>query len=127
MEISYQEATLHAGRSTAHPFLSALKKIWISDPGLMTQLLLTVPVILGGVALNLSALQWVLVGLVTFTFLLAGVFRTAALLQVKRETGLSSFQVSRIKCMGNAIVVVTAGISLLTYLLIFVPKITALL
>ncbi len=127
MEISYQEVTLHARRNTPHPVLSGLKKIWTSDPGLMSQLLLTLPVILGGVALRLSALQWVLVGLVTLAFLLAGIFRTAALLQLKRDNGFSSFQVSRIKCMGNALVAVTAGISTLTYLLIFVPKITALL
>ena len=72
-------------------------------------------------------MQWLLVVLVTLLFLVAGVCRTAAILQVKNDASLSAFQIARIKALGNILVTVTAGISLFTYLLIFVPKIIQLL
>jgi diacylglycerol kinase len=112
--------------STQH-VLNGVRKVFVSDPGLTLQLLLTLGLIAGGIALQLTALQWVLVGFVTFLFLMAGVFRRATLLQISRDQSISSFQVSRIKCMGNAIVTIMAGISLLTYLMVFIPKITPLL
>ncbi len=74
--------------------------------------------------MQLNTIQWVLVVLVTLLFIVAGVFRRAALLQVERQASLSDFHQGRIRSMGNAIVMLTAGISLLTYLLIFVPRIT---
>jgi hypothetical protein len=63
---------------------------------------------------------------VTLFFLLAGIFRRAALIQISRDRSYHQFQKSRIRCMGNALVAITGGISLLTYLLIFVPKIIPL-
>jgi len=90
-------------------------------------LFLLLPLIAGGIVLQLNALQWALTLLVSLLFIVAGVFRKAALLQISHEANCSSFHVSRIKAMGNAIVAITGGISLLTYLLIFVPKIIALI
>jgi hypothetical protein len=75
---------------------------------------------------SLNGLQWMLVLIVTLFFLLAGIFRRAALIQISRDRSYHQFQKSRIRCMGNALVAITGGISLLTYLLIFVPKIIPL-
>lgn len=91
------------------------------------QLLLTFPIIAAGVAFQLSAFQWVAVGFVTFIFLGAGVCRTAALIQLKQDKDIDTFRRSRIKCMGNAMVTFAAGISLATYLIVFIPKISVLI
>ena len=91
------------------------------------QLLLTIPVIAAGIILQMNMLQWFLVIFVTLLFLVAGVFRTAALLQIHHEPSMTPFQVSRIKSMGNALVAVTAGLSLITYLLVFLPIINQMI
>ncbi len=106
---------------------SAMKTILRNDPGLILQLLLVLPIVTAGVLFNLNAIQWVLVSFVTLIYLVACVVRTAALLQIKNDDTLNAFQVSRIKCMGNAILTITAGLSLITYLLVFVPVISQLL
>jgi len=95
---------------------SAMKTILRNDPGLILQLLLVLPIVTAGVLFNLNAIQWVLVSFVTLIYLVACVVRTAALLQIKNDDTLNAFQVSRIKCMGNAILTITAGLSLITYL-----------
>ena len=91
------------------------------------QLLLTIPVVAAGIALHMNAVQWIVIVFVTLLFLVAGIFRTAALLQINHDRSLTRFQISRIKSMGNAIVAVTAGLSLLTYMVVFVPKISQLI
>ena len=119
--------TLQARSSALQNVLGGLRKVFIRDPGLTLQLLLTIPIIAGGIVLQMNVVQWMLIIFVSLLFLVAGIFRTAALLQIDRNTSLSSFQVSRIKSMGTAIVVITAGLSLFTYLMVFVPKIVTLL
>lgn len=127
MEFSHPDYAIQASPSTLQNVLAGLRKIFTNDPGLNLQLFLTAPIIAGGIVLHLNAIQWVLVLVVTLLFFLAGIFKRAALLQVNKNTTLSEFHVSRIKCMGNALVILTAGISLFTYMLVFVPKITQFL
>lgn len=127
MDYSQPDYTIQVGSSTLQNIIGGLRKIFVSDPGMPLQLFLTVPIIAGGIVLQMNAVQWMLIIFVTLLFLVAGIFRTAALLQINKDTSLSSFQTSRIKCMGNAIVVITAGLSLFTYLMVFVPKIITLL
>lgn len=127
MDFSQPEIALQARSSSHQNILVGLRKIFASDPGLNLQLYLSIPIIPGGIVLHLNTVQWVLVLIVTLLFLVAGIFRRAALLQIKNNPSLSDFHESRIRCMGNAIVALTGGISMLTYLMIFVPKITQFL
>jgi diacylglycerol kinase len=127
MDISHPDYTLQASPSALQNVLAGLRKVFTSDPGLTLQIFLTIPIIICGVILQLNAIQWVLILVVTLIFLMAGIFRTAALLQIKSDTSITPFHATRIKCMGNALVTITAGISLFTYMMVFVPKITQLL
>jgi len=104
-------------RKSGSPIGTILKH----DPSLVLQLLLTLPVIFGGILLHLNAVQWILVGFVSLLYLGAVVMRTAAILQTKVDSSLTLFHIRRIKAMGNAILSITAGISLMTYMLVFVP------
>ncbi|MCP4310212.1 MAG: diacylglycerol kinase [Bacteroidetes bacterium] len=106
---------------------SAIRKALRHDPGLILQLLLVIPVVTGGILFNLNVIQWVLVGLVTMIYLVACLMRTAAVLQIHHDSSLTLFQISRIKSMGNAIVTITAALSLITYMLVFVPVIIELI
>lgn len=87
------------------------------------QLFLTIPIIAACTAFGLTPGQWFIVVLVTLVYLVASMFRSASLQQIALQPDLTPFQVSRIKCMGNAMVTITAGLSLLTYMLVFIPKI----
>ena len=127
MNYTQSDITIQTAPSTLSKSGSALKTILRNDPGLILQLLLVLPVVSAGILFNLNAIQWVLVGFVTLIYLIACVVRTAALLQIQHDDSLDSFKVSRIKCMGNAILTITAALSLLTYLLVFVPVISQLL
>ncbi len=127
MNSTQAEITIQAPPSSLHKNGSALKAVLRNDPGLILQLLLVLPVITAGILFNLNAIQWVLVSFVTLIYLAACLMRTAALLQIHHDKSLKPFHVSRIRCMGNAIVTITAGLSLLTYLLVFVPIITHLI
>lgn len=127
MDYTQPDYTFQAGSSSLPNVISGLRKVFARDPALTVQFFLVIPVIAGGIVLQMNAVQWMLIIFVTLLFLVAGVLRTAALLQVNNDTSLSSFQASRIKCMGTAIVVITAGLSLFTYLMVFVPKIITLL
>jgi diacylglycerol kinase len=127
MDYIHPDIAIQARTSSPRNVLTGLRKVFISDPGLTFQILLFVPLITGGIVLQLNPLQWALILLVSLFFVIAGVFRRAALLQISHEANCSTFHVSRIKAMGNAIVAITGGISLLTYLLIFVPKIITLI
>jgi len=123
MNYSQADTTIQAAPSGLTRTGSALKSILRNDPGLILQLLLVLPIVTAGILFNLNAIQWVLVSFVTLLYLVAVVMRTAALLQIQHDDTMDAFRVSRIKCMGNAILTVTAGLSLLTYLLVFVPVI----
>lgn len=127
MDISHSELIFQK-RSTAPGNLgSGLKEIFFKDPELHVQLYFLLPVFAGGIILHLNGIQWFLVILVSALFMGAGICRTASLLQVKKDPSLTPFHVTRIKAMGNALLTITAGISLFTYLLVFVPKIIDLL
>lgn len=121
MNYTQPELTLQSAPVRSRKFGSALKSILRQDPSLVLQLLLTLPVIFGGILLHLNAVQWILVSFVTLLYLLAFIMRTAALLQIRADSSLTPFHVSRIKSMGNAILTITAGVSLITYMLVFVP------
>ena len=127
MDYIHPDIAFQARSFSSQNILTGLRKVFISDPGLAFQLVLILPLIAGGIVLKLSAMQWTFVILVSLLFVIAGVFRRAALLQVSHESSYTDFHVSRIKAMGNAIVAITGGISLLTYLLIFVPRIVGML
>ncbi len=126
MNYTQPEITLQSDSTTVRKSGSAFGTILRNDPSLVLQLLLTLPVIFGGILLHLNAVQWILVSFGTLLYLGACVMRTAALLQISHDTSLTPFHISRIKAMGNAILAITAGVSLITYMLIFVPEILKL-
>lgn len=127
MEYTHPDIAVQANPTGLQKTGYALRKVFSSDAGLLLQLLLTIPVVAAGIALHMNAVQWIVIVFVTLLFLVAGIFRTAALLQINHDRSLTRFQISRIKSMGNAIVAVTAGLSLLTYMVVFVPKISQLI
>jgi len=127
MDISHPDYALQASPSALQNILGGLRKVFSNDLSLTLQLFLTIPIIVGGIVLHLNVIQWVLILIVSSLFLMAGIFRTAALLQINNDPSMTPFHVIRIKSMGNALVAITAGISLFTYMMIFVPKITQLL
>jgi hypothetical protein len=123
MDLLYPETALQTRPPKLQNVLSAIGKIYRFDPDLVIQLLLTVLVVVALIVFPTNFVQWFLVMLVTVIYLIAGLFRAAALLQIRHDPSLTPFQVSRIKCMGNMLVTVTAALSLMTYLLVFVPLI----
>jgi diacylglycerol kinase len=127
MNYTQPELTIQATPKALRKSGSAFGTILKHDPSLVLQLLLTLPVIFGGILLHINAVQWILVGFVTFLYLGAVVMRTAAILQTKVDSSLKLFHIRRIKAMGNAILSITAGISLITYMLVFVPIILTLI
>jgi diacylglycerol kinase len=127
MNYTQPELTLQAAPVVLRKSGSAFGTILKHDPSLVLQLLLTLPVIFGGILLHINAVQWILVGFVTLLYLGAVVMRTAAMLQTKIDSSLTFFHIRRIKAMGNAILSITAGISLITYMLVFVPLILPLI
>lgn len=126
MNYTQPEIALQSASTPVRKSGSAFATILRNDPSLVLQLLLTLPVIFGGILLHLNAVQWILVAFVTLLYLVAFVMRTAALLQIRIDTSLTAFHVNRIKSMGNAILTITAGVSLITYMLVFVPCILQL-
>jgi len=127
MDFSHPDLTIQARSSSPENVSKGLRKVFLYNPELHVQLFFIIPIVAGGFILHLNAIQWFLVILVSLLFLAAGIVRTAAILQIKNDSSLSLFQVTRIKAMGNTLVTITAGISLFTYLLVFVPKIVQLL
>lgn len=126
MNYTQPEIALQSASTPMRKSGSAFSTILRNDPSLVLQLLLTLPVIFGGILLHLNAVQWILVSFGTLLYLGACVMRTAALLQISHDTSLTPFHISRIKSMGNAILAITAGVSLITYMLVFVPEIMKL-
>jgi len=120
--IAIQSAPIRVRKDTS-PLVTVLK----NDPALHLHSLLVLPVIFGGILLHLNAIQWALVAFVTILYLVACVMRTAAFIQINIDSSLTPFHARRIKIMGNAIVTITAGLSLLTYMLVFVPVILELI
>jgi diacylglycerol kinase len=127
MDYTHPDITIRIEHSSLLRKDSPLKKVFSSDPGLTAQIFLSLPVIVAGMIFHITVLQWVLVIFATLLFLFAGIFRTASLLQIKRDQSLNSFHGNRIRCMGNALVTITSGISFFIYMLVFVPSIIQML
>ena len=127
MEYSYPPAVLQSRNFGLSERERALRKIFVNDPGIAIQMILCPIVLTGGFIFHLSILQWILVIAVTLLCMVAGICRTAALLQLDRDPEIPDFQRSRIRAMGTMLVTLTAFISLVTYMLVFVPVIIPLL
>jgi diacylglycerol kinase len=127
MDYTQTDYALQARPSVLQNVVAGLRRVFTSDPLLILQVLLIFPVITAGILLHINALQWILIGIVILLFLVASIFRTASLLQVNYDTSLTEFHVTRIKCMGNILVVITSGIALFTCMMVFVPRITLFL
>jgi len=127
MDISHPDYVFQARPIAPQNVSNGLRKVFTNDPELHVQLFFTIPIVAGAIILHLNAIQWFLVILVTALFLVVGICRTAAMLQIKSDASMSPFQVTRIKAMGNTLLTLTGGISLFTYLMVFVPKIIQVL
>jgi len=104
-----------------------LKRIATDDGSVLLQLLLAVAVVAAGILLQINVIQWIFVGLLSSAFLVTGVYRSAAHLLTNYDESITVDQAIRIRAMSNIIVLVTAGFTLFSYLLIFMPKINVLL
>jgi hypothetical protein len=102
-------------------------KIATNDGSVIFQLLLTIAVIAAGVFFRLNILQWTFLALLTSVFLVTGIYRSAAHILTYHDESITLDQAVRIKAMSNLIVMMTAGFTLFSYLIIFVPKINTLL
>ena len=91
MEFSHSEYAIQTRYSVLQNILRGLRRVFAADPGLTAQLLLTLPIIAGGIVLNLSTLQWILTIAVTLFYIVAVLFRGASLLQLKSDPSISSF------------------------------------
>ena len=103
------------------------KKIATDDGSVLLQLFLTVAVVSAGIYLHLNVLQWMFVAVLTSIFVFTGIYRSAAHLLTNYDDDITLDQAVRIKALSNIIVMVTAGFTLFSYLIIFVPKINTLL
>jgi hypothetical protein len=104
-----------------------IRRIATDDGGFLLQLLFTVAVISAGIFVQLNIFQWSVVALVSSTFLFMGFYRSAARLLTIYDDNISLGEGIRIRAMSNLLVVLTAGISFFTYLVIFMPRINELL
>lgn len=127
MDYTHPDIAIQASSASSPSYISALRKIFFQDRALAFQTILIPLLAASGIALHFTVIQWSLLVFVTLMFLVAGIFRRAALLQVEQDESYSTFQIARIRSMGNAIVAVAGGILMLTYLLIYVPRLTQML
>ncbi len=104
-----------------------IRRIATDDGSFLLQLLFTLVVISGGVFLHLNVLQWTAVALLSSFFLFTGFYRSAAHLLASYDDSITRDQAIRIKAMSNLVVTFTAGITIFSFLIIFVPKINQLL
>lgn len=104
-----------------------MRRIATDDGSVLLQLFLTLAVVSAGIFLQLNVLQWILVALLTSAFLIAGVYRSAARLLTVYDDDISLDQAVRIKALSNILVMITAGFTFFSYLLIFMPKINVLI
>jgi hypothetical protein len=103
------------------------RRIATDDGSVLLQFILAVAVVSAGIYLHLNLLQWMFVAVLTSVFLFTGIYRSAAHLLTNYDDDISLDQAVRIKALSNIVVVVTAGFTLFSYLIIFVPKINTLL
>ena len=92
MDISHTDIAIQSRPIGAQNVSNGLRKVFLSDLELHLQLFSVIPIVAGGIILQLNAVQWFLVILVTALFLVAGICRTAARLQIRNDNSLSSFQ-----------------------------------
>lgn len=104
-----------------------IMRITTDDRGFLLQLLFTIAVISAGIFVQLNILQWSIVALLSSVFLFSGFYRSAAHLLTIYDDSISLNQGIRIKAMSNLLLTLTAGVTFFTYLMIFMPKINALL
>lgn len=104
-----------------------LRRIAIEDNGFLLQLLFTIVVILGGIFLQISILQWALVVLLSTAFLITGFYRNAAHLVAIHDDSITSHQAIRIKAISNIMMSLSAGFTFFSFLMIFMPKINQLI
>jgi hypothetical protein len=102
-------------------------RIATNDGSVIFQLLLILAVIAAGIFFRLNVLQWSFIALLSAGFLFTGFYRSAVHLLTYYDESISLDQAVRIKAMSNLLVTLTAGFTLFSYLLIFVPKINTLL
>jgi len=103
------------------------KRIATEDGSVLMLLFLSLAVVTAGVYLQLNLLQWIFVGLLTIVFLFTGVYRSAAHVLTIYDEEITRDQAIRIKAMSNILVMLTAGFTLFSYLIIFMPKINVLI
>ena len=103
------------------------RRIATDDGSVLLQLLLAMIVIAAGIYLRINILQWIFVSILSSVLLITGVYRSAAHLLTNYDEDITLDQAVRIKAMSNIVVLVTAGFTLFSYLLIFMPKINVLL
>ena len=103
-----------------------LGRIVTNDGSVLMQIMLAIAVISAGIFFRLNLLQWSFVAVLTSVFLISGVYRSAAHLLAYHDESISLNQAARIKAMSNLIVVLTAGFTFFSYLIIFVPMFNTL-
>ena len=102
-------------------------RIATNDGSVLLQLFLAVAVVSAGIYLQLNVLQWIFVSVLTSVFLFTGMYRSAVHLLTNYDDDISLDQAVRIRALSNILVIITAGFTLFSYLLIFMPKINVLL
>lgn len=104
-----------------------VRRIATDDGSFVLQLLFTIIVISSGIFLQLNALQWTVVAVLSISLLTTGFYRSAAHLLTSYDDNISLDQGVRIKALSNIVVTFTAGITFFSFLMIFIPKINQLL
>ncbi|PID91237.1 MAG: hypothetical protein CSA96_09390 [Bacteroidetes bacterium] len=104
------------------PLFSGVVKVLQKDPGLIVQLFFLIPAISGGIIVGLSAAQWLGLLVSTLLFVMAGICRTAANLQLDADAETDSSMGRKIRNTGNVFVAMTGGLAMFTYLVVFVPR-----
>ena len=104
-----------------------VRKIATDNGGIIILFFFTATVILAGIFLQLNALQWTIIALLSIISLSIGIYRSAANLLISHDQSISSGQAVRIRALSNMLMAFAAGISFFTYLMIFMPKINQLL
>jgi diacylglycerol kinase len=104
-----------------------IRRIATDDGSILLQLLFTIAVISAGIFLQINVLQWTAVALLSSFFLFTGFYRSAIHLVAIYDDSITRDQAIRIKAMSNLVVTFTAGITIFSFLMIFMPKINQLL
>ena len=93
-----------------------IRRIATDDGSFLFQLLFTIAIISAGIYLNINALQWVIVAILSFGLLTSGFYRSAAHLVTSYDDSISADQAVQIKALSNIVVTFIAGITFLPFL-----------